>query len=268
MIVGQLSDLHCIEPGTDEPDHPDLNGRAALAVERLNAETPAPSIVIGTGDLTQNGTPGDYEALQTVSGPIALPFLPLPGNHDDPARLRSEFPDVPWAGDHSSWSVPFGPVHLIGLDTTRAGEHGGEFDARREEWLRAALETAEAPVLLAMHHPPFATGIEWMDLEFAGVERLVACIGEHRDGACRITKVIFGHIHRPVTAAVAGVPAQSGISTAHHVELDLVPGAGARLVDDPIGYLLHWWDGSGWVSHTRYVGTGTTAFTPEWASET
>lgn len=268
MIVAQLSDLHCIESGTRESDHPDLNGRASMAVERLNTECPAPRIALGTGDLTQNGSAGDYAALRAVTDAIAIRFLPLPGNHDDPGRLRAAFPDVPWADGHASWSVALGPVHLVGLDTTRAGEHGGEFDAVREAWLRAALATADRPVLLAMHHPPFATGIEWMDLEFRGVDRLTACIGEHTDGPGRITKIVFGHIHRPVTASVVGVPAQSGLSTAHHVALDLTPGAGATLVDDPIGYLLHWWDGTGWVSHTRYVGTGTEAYAPEWASET
>jgi Icc protein len=268
VLIAQLTDLHCLAEGSAEPYFADNNGRAREAVARLNAEQPAPAVVLGTGDLTNDGTPGDLAVLVDVIGDLALPFLPLPGNHDEPAALKAAFPDVPWAdAPHASWSVPLGAVHVIGLDSTRAGHHGGEFDPARERWLQAALDAAEAPVLLALHHPPFASGIAWMDVPFPGADRLATVIGEHAGGPNRVTKVIVGHLHRPVTTAIAGVPVQTGMSTAQHVALDLSPKSTPRLIDDPVGYQLHWWNGAEWVTHTRYIDTGTDAFVPPWADE-
>ena len=50
------------------------------------------------------------------------------------------------------------------------GRNGAAFDRERRVWLESALETDSATIL-AMHHPPFTTGVDWMDAQgFIGIE--------------------------------------------------------------------------------------------------
>ena len=82
-----------------------------------------------------------------------------------------------------------------------------------------------------------------------------------------VDRIVCGHMHRPITSTIAGIPAEVAVSTAVHVALDLDPQATARIIRDPVGYRLHVVDGDSIVSHTRYVGTGEAPFAPAWAAE-
>lgn len=66
----------------------------AAAVRTLNAMDPAPDLVVGTGDLVNDGDrPGgaedQYQNLATILSELRLPTLLIPGNHDDRAQMRS-----------------------------------------------------------------------------------------------------------------------------------------------------------------------------------
>jgi 3',5'-cyclic AMP phosphodiesterase CpdA len=269
-LLAQLTDTHVIDPATTEVLYADHNARLTAAVVSINAESPEVDAVIATGDLVQWGTPREYEELVELLAPLSAPVLPLPGNHDDGHLLRDYFPEHPWAdADHSSWVAKVGKARIIGLDSTRAGESGAEIDAERLAWLDAALGADHSgPTLLAMHHPPFRSGIDWMDQAgFIGVDAFTEVISAHR-----IDRVLCGHLHRPMSAVVGGHLAEVGPSTAVHIELDLVAGAPRRVILDPIGYRLLAISSDDaehvdWtvVGHTRYVDTGHLAFEPDWS---
>lgn len=269
-LLAQFTDTHVTDPATAEVLYADHNARLTAAIASVNAESPRVDAVIATGDLAQWGTPREYQELAELLAPLVAPVLPLPGNHDDGRLLRGCFPDHPWAdAEHSSWVADVGEVRIIGLDSTRAGESGAELDAERLAWLDAALGAEHrGPTLLAMHHPPFRSGIGWMDeAGFIGLDAFIEVVSAHR-----IDRVLCGHLHRPMSAVVGGHLAEVGPSTAVHVELDLAAGAPRRVILDPIGYRLlaispddaeH----TDWtiVGHTRYVGTGQLAFEPDWS---
>jgi hypothetical protein len=105
-----------------------------------------------------------------------------------------------------------------------------------------------------MHHPPFDTGVWWMD-----------CVGlpeEHRRGFeavirrhPQVRRVISGHVHRPVQTVWGTTVVSVAPSTAHQVALDLVPGGSMRITaEPPLLTLLDWTDDR--------VLTHTTAFAP------
>ena len=273
MLIAQLTDTHVLDPDAEgnvpEEVYVDNNGRLAAAVASLNAEVPAMAVVVGTGDLTNWGRPGEYARLAELLAPLAVPFLALPGNHDDRALLRATFPSTPWAdAEHASWvtTVAEGDesVRLVGLDTIDPGAPGAAFDVERETWLRSVLaDQHDGVTLLALHHPPFATGVGWMDASgFVGLDRLAAVLAEHP-----VDKVICGHFHRPVSSTISGIPVQVGLSTVQHVDLDLAPGAGVSLIVDPIGYQIHRVVGPSVVTHTRYIDTGHQRIIPSWADD-
>lgn len=265
MLLAQVTDTHMLHPTSDEPRLVDHIGRLELAVASLNAEDPAPAAVLLTGDLTNNSEPGEIETLRTCLEPLNLPALAIPGNHDDRAEIRASF-DLPWAADDNlSWIVELDGLSVIGLDTTVPGAQHGDFDPPRREWLTGALaRTAPNPTVIAMHHPPFASGIRWMD---ATMLRNADLFTELVAGASHLTRIFCGHLHRHVVTSVGGVLTSVGPATVHHVELNLSDDAKIELIDDPTGYQLHHFDGTTWVSHIRYIDCDAEPITPHWASD-
>ena len=265
ILIAQVTDTHVVEVDTAEELHVDNNGRLAEAVAGIGAESPAVVAVLATGDLANDGRPGEYAALARLLAPLAVPVLPIPGNHDDRALLRSVFPDLPWVdADHASWVVDVAGVRVVGLDSTIPGHPGARFDHAREEWLRAVLAAPHGgTTLLTVHHPPFETGIGWMDSAgFDGLGRLASVLADHP-----VDRILCGHLHRPVVSSLAGVVVQVGLSTVQSVALDLDSAASTSLILDPSGYHLHRISDGNVVSHTRYIADGAEPFVPAWARE-
>ncbi|MEZ5376341.1 MAG: phosphodiesterase [Acidimicrobiales bacterium] len=275
LLLAQLSDTHVVArdqthvAGTDA-DHPlDPNRRLRLAVESVLAETVPVSAVVMTGDLANEGRPEQYEAIAELIAPLDVPVLAIPGNHDDRASIRTLVPGLPWVdAEHASWSMVHEGVTIIGLDTTHLGFHGAEFDDERAVWLDTALADADlagGPTLLAMHHPPFRSGISWMDRSgFIGLERFAEVVSAHS-----VDRILCGHMHRPMNALVGGTIAQVGLSTVQHVALEFDVGdvTPLKMIDGPPGYLVHRFDDGTWVSHTRYIDLDARPFVPAWADE-
>jgi 3',5'-cyclic AMP phosphodiesterase CpdA len=263
VLIAQLTDTHVVAWDTDAVLYVDNNERAATAVAMLDAETPAPAAVVMTGDLVNDARPDEYAALVEILEPLSVPVLPLPGNHDDRELLRTTFGGFDWPDtEHLSWVRVVDGVRVIGLDTTRVGHHGAEFDDDRAEWLAGALAAPhDGATILAMHHPPFVTGIDWMDRAgFVGLDALRDLVA-----TSPIDRIICGHMHRPIGSSVGGVATQVAMSTVQHVALDLAPAATVSLVRDPVGYQLHRVDGRDVVTHSRYIDTGEQTFAPDWA---
>jgi Icc protein len=260
----QITDTHVVAADTDEVLYVDNNARLAEAVASINDEATPISAVLATGDMTQWGAAVEFAQLAELLAPLTMPVLPVPGNHDDRAEMRRCFPDHPWADTaHLSWVVAIDGVRIIGLDSTVPGEAGAAFDDDRERWLEAMLGAPhDGPTILAMHHPPFITGIGWMDRSgFDALDRFEAVVRE--SGA--VDRIVCGHVHRPMSAMVGGVLAEVGPSTAIHVALDLEAGAPKRVVRDAAGYRIFRVHGSTIVGHVRSIGTGEAAFVPAWA---
>lgn len=265
MLLAQLTDTHIVDPDGGSEAVVDNNGRLAQAVARLNAETVQPEVILATGDLTDNGTPLEMDLLAELLGPLRAPVLALPGNHDLRETFRSAF-DMPWATDdsHLSWAVDVGELHIIGLDTLRPGSHGGLFDDERRRWLIDALDASgNRPTVIAMHHPPFLSGIHWMDrMGLEGMETFAEIVGRRTN----VARVLCGHLHRPLISTIGGVTATVAPSTIHHVELNLDPTAPIEVIKDPAGYQLHNIVDGAWVSHIRYIDTGSEPIRPRWST--
>jgi hypothetical protein len=91
-------------------------------------------------------------------------------------------------------------------------------------------------------------------------EEWIARFAAATRGHAQIRAVLCGHLHRNVVTGWNGAPLIVCPSTAPSVALDLSPidpahpDDRALVRDSPPGYALHWWDGSGLVSHVERVG--------------
>ena len=76
-----------------------------------------------------------------------------------------------------------GPLRIVTLDSSRYPEPGGSLDPEQLEWLdRTLARRPDQPTVVAVHHPPFATGIAHMDtmaLDAASAAGLAAVIAGH-----------------------------------------------------------------------------------------
>lgn len=263
-LLVQLSDPHVTHPGKLISGRVDTAAALRHAVRRVLQLQPRPVAVLITGDLVDAGHPAEYAQLRELLQPVldaGLPLALLPGNHDARAPLQAAFAGL--AGVHCgapgatrlqyALDLP-GPLRLVALDSLQPGRPDGGFDEARLAEAEALLAArADVPTLVALHHPPHATGLAVMDTMslregLAGFEALIA---RHPQVQC----VVCGHLHRLTLGRVAHAPALSAPSTAHQLALDLRPDAPLAVTQEPAGWLIHaWGPGLPLVSHLAAAG--------------
>jgi Icc protein len=260
MLLAQISDLHIKRPGALAYRRVDTAAALARCVARLNALAPRPDAVVITGDLVDQGSAEEYRHLRTLLAPLEIPFYLLVGNHDERSALRQTFPEQAWlqtGGEFVQYAVDIGPLRLIALDSLVPQQSAGALCAARLAWLEAELEAARGlPVIIAVHHPPFVSGIGHMDqqrLDPASAERLAAIVMRHRN----VERVICGHVHRPMFTRFGGTVASAVPAPAHQVALDLRDDAPSAFRLEPPAFALHRYDAAtGLVTHHAYVDEG------------
>ncbi|HEV2817357.1 MAG TPA: phosphodiesterase [Allosphingosinicella sp.] len=253
MLVAQITDLHLgFDPGV--PD--ELNRqRLDRTLARLAAMTPRPDLLLATGDIADNGDDEtSYRAFRAATESLPFPVYPAMGNHDSRGPFLAEFPDTPAADGFIQYAIEGLAVRILVLDTLEVGRHGGGFCETRAAWLTARLDEAPGrPTLIVLHHPPIATGLSWMteNPEARWVKRLRAVIA----GRTNIVALIAGHLHRPVVTSWAGTTLAVCPATAPQVALDLepmdpeAPDGRPMIVADEPWFALHYWNGTGLISH-------------------
>lgn len=253
MLLAQITDPHLRTDGA-WPRH-DPAGALARAVRVLNAMRPAPDAVVLTGDLIDRSAPGYVAALAALA-PLDRPLLPVPGNHDRADGFRTAFAGglarrgIALAEGHFSFAAPVADHVVIGLDSTSAAGPAA-LDESRLDWLAQALAAARGPVVLALHHPPFALGIPRLDRDpFTGAGALERLL--RRSG--KVTRIIAGHSHRGISRLWAGVPASTAPALGHALALSLAPDAPHAHTAEPPALQLHLCRDGDWITHTLALG--------------
>jgi len=256
MIIAQITDAHMTLPGVllfgdYDPAHALRRTLATLAAQR-----PRPDIVLFTGDVTENGLPAEYAAARAVLDDFDLPTAIIPGNHDRREAFVAAFAAGPariGTGRFLHFTIEDLPIRLIGLDTLFApGESRGLLCEERLGWIADRL--AEAPdraTAIFMHHPPFATGIGFMDsIACENGDRLEALVAAHG----RVLRVMCGHVHRPVLVGFGGTVASICPGIAYQVPLRFARTAPIEMLYQEPAFQLHvWTPETGLVTHTDYL---------------
>jgi 3',5'-cyclic-AMP phosphodiesterase len=224
----------------------------AAAVEAVQALRPRPDVVLVSGDLAEHAEDGEYAQVRELLAPIDAPIYVLPGNHDERAALRRHF-DLPGAdGEPVQYAAELGPLRLVVLDTTCPGEDPGALDEERLSWLDAELQSAsDAPTVLAMHHPPLVTGIPALDAIGLPAEdrRALAAVVERHP---QVRRLVAGHMHRAITAVLAGRAVLAVPSTYMQARLDFTSNL-LHTVPEPAGFAVHVLLDGEIISHVQQV---------------
>ena len=202
----QISDCHL--PADPATPYRGENADANLSAVWQKAMAWGPDLVLLTGDLSEDASEASYERLGALLQ-ADLPFLAIPGNHDEPELIRRLFPDGPWEGPFIREAGTWG---IILADSTVRGRVSGRFTAEGLEELRAAMAGNEMDhLLVALHHQPVPVDAPWIDrypLEDAGAFLHVI------DAEPRVRCVIWGHIHHHFAVDRGGVLMLGAPSTA------------------------------------------------------
>ena len=211
-LIAQITDPHLRDDGDDPCHDPARAMRAAFA--QIAALDLRPDAIILTGDIIDRSA-ASYAHAVALLREAPVPLLPMPGNHDRADEFRAAFGD--WADfhpDHLSFTAPVGDLMLVALDSNLPGGRGG-VDPARLDWLAGVLARANAPVLLALHHPPFPTFVP--HLERGGFTNAGALADLIRGSA--VCRVIAGHSHRSIRSLWAGVEASTAPAIGHGLDL-------------------------------------------------
>jgi len=186
----QISDTHV---GFEGPPNPLGTKAFERAVEVVNALSPAPDLVLFTGDLTHDSEkPGEPAARmkrfkEIAAGLTVKNVKCVPGEHDagldGGVLFRNVFGDSHYAFDHKG-------VHFVALDNVSQGKP--VVGAEQVGWLKRDLARfpKTAPIVVFTHRPLFdlAPDWEWFTGDGDEVMNLLAPFEN--------VTVLYGHIHR------------------------------------------------------------------------
>jgi Icc protein len=263
--IVQLTDTHIVAPDGKAygvVDTASALKRAVAHIRSLNVLSGGIDAVILTGDLTDHGTQEEYAHLGTILSDLDIPLHAIPGNHDRREPMRAAFRASPRSSMTTpetgalNWCLELPDFDVIGLDTLMEGEAHGQLSGDTLEWLRTILAArSHRPVLIALHHPPFDTGIGHMDENrLQNPDALIKIAASHAGPL----QIICGHVHRYITTRIDGVPMMIAPAPAHAVTFDLTPDGPSTLSMEPGGVLIHEWRmqgaEAGFMNHLSLIG--------------
>ncbi|ESS12184.1 MAG: putative phosphohydrolase [uncultured archaeon A07HR60] len=134
------------------------------AVADINARNV--DTVLSVGDLTKDGEPWNFDAVDGILEELDAPFYAIPGNHDVPkVSDRHETPSADAFANRYTpdGGYPFyhrvGDVDIVGLNTAGTAEyltdtHQGGIATTARPAAREAVENADDPVVLSHFNLP------------------------------------------------------------------------------------------------------------------
>lgn len=255
-LIAQITDPHIVANARLCLNQIDTASFLRVAVETIRDLPTPPDAVLVTGDLVNDGRANQYEHLRILLAPLSMPVLLMPGNHDNRSALRAAFPHHRelGSGDTCDFVLTVGSLRVIGLDTLVEGEEGGDLSERQLDWFARTLGAQpNAPTLVAMHHPPFRTGIAHMDA-LGLAESAAAALEQIIRANPQVERVTCGHLHRTISRRWAGTVVATVPSVAHAVALDLRDDSHAAWNYEPPFVTLHHWNGTALVTHQVACG--------------
>lgn len=253
MRIAQITDTHLVTKSAHWLSTPatKTDERLAKTLAHLHTLSPAPDLLLLTGDLIDGGHKEAYEHLKEHLSTLTIPYFVIPGNHDLREEMRHAFLHQEYMPHHGflQYVIEGYPLRLIALDTHVPGQDYGELCEERCAWLANALqEKPGAPTLLFMHHPPSKTGTLLFDhLRCFAHPRFAQLIRDSN----HVIGCLAGHYHLFCMTSFAHKPCFIAPSVAPILYMNLPQDRmpHALELEDPAISLHDWSEEEGLISH-------------------
>jgi Icc protein len=245
----QLTDTHLCKAQGGTLLGMDTDHSLQAVIDLVKAERPEIDLLLGTGDLSDQGAMEAYRRLQEYFAQLTDASCWLPGNHDDRANME-EVADRPL---RLCREIRLGRWQVVMLDSQVPGEVGGELGPEELALLEDALGAAAGQglySLVCLHHQPVPIGCEWLD------EQMVADAADFfavLDRFPGVKGVLWGHVHQQVDRRHGDIQLMASPSTC----VQFAPGSvGFKSDPAPPGYrwLELYEDGSLYTGVSRVLG--------------
>ena len=148
-------------------------------------------VVVVTGDVGQDHTPGAYRRFVGHLKKLDRPVLCVPGNHDDRDLMR-QFLEQPPFGYCETLRI--GGWSLIGIDSCTEDTAAGKISGAELQRLEDELDAARGShALIALHHPPLSMQSLWLDR--VGLHNSAQFLSVLDNGG-NVRGALFGHVHQ------------------------------------------------------------------------
>lgn len=199
LRIVQITDTHLERETGGRLAGMDTDASFTHVLGLLDRLSPAPDLILATGDLANNGYAEAYRRVRDAFEARGIPWAWLPGNHDERRTMEQTLGD----GAAMERVLLCGTWQVILLDSSVPGEVGGELG--EDELARLDTLLAMRPdrhALVCLHHQPVPVGCAWLDEQIvADAPRFFEVLARHRHA--RI--VLWGHVHQDFSAERAGV---------------------------------------------------------------
>lgn len=247
MYIFQISDLHF-----QTEDERSVNNLQKI-VESIDRQDVKPDMLLISGDLTQGQKYANYESIFNTLKQLDTPIYCITGNNDSSTGLMRALAEylpqhpVSEMKTYLQYCVEDYPFRLIGLDSFAPGNLSGEMDDERLLWLEEKLNhNPQKKLTLVMIHQftlPNSLHRGFMPW-FTKFNRIIA---DHPD---EVRLVVSGHVHTSISGQEGRTRFISAVSTNWNSLLDFKDhGNQIKDLSAPIGYLIHYFDGNGFISY-------------------
>jgi 3',5'-cyclic AMP phosphodiesterase CpdA len=217
LTVAHISDLHI-------GGRPESEERAARVLGHVRSMSPAPDVLLVTGDVADHGSPEEYATARDLLSAWDGPLLVGTGNHD----VRGPFARVLLGKDREGpldQALDVGAYRFLMLDSLVPAVDGqridhGELAPSTLAWLDEELAASPAPTFVCFHHPPTTVGITGADaIQLRNGPGLEAVLARHP----HVVAVLVGHNHTMCASTFAGRPMLVGGGVVSSITLDQEP---------------------------------------------
>ena len=191
LSVAQVTDIHLFADESQALLGIPTTHSFEAVIERLKQINSEIDLLLVTGDLSGDGTPGSYENLQDLFNQLQIPTYWLPGDQDC-AIAMEEYLNLGLVSRRKCFER--GGWNFILLNSSIPDQVHGFLSSKTLSWLEQQLEViGESPTLLALHHPPFPVNSTWLDnTNLQNPEELFQILDRYP----QVKLVLFGHIHQ------------------------------------------------------------------------
>jgi len=192
--VVQLTDTHLYSEGSDTLLKMNTKHSFEQVLELIQLHEGSLDLILATGDVAQDASAAAYDYFKSSIGGLNVPFMWLPGNHDNALLMQSLAEGTSAADKHvqlSNWLV-------VTLDTSVEGQVQGVLSVDELSFLSDQLKYSELDdsidhVVVGMHHNINQVTAGWMkDIGLQNPQHFWEIAKKSNE----LKAVVFGHIHQ------------------------------------------------------------------------